>query len=90
MTKKATRGQLVADRGVYPILKATAVKCGWNVRSLPQSIKDTVRDDTIADLFDKGRCILFTYDKLAYTHNTVNGFIGYTTRLLFFGSNYEK
>ncbi|SRR6266568_149988 len=77
MKKKTTRGLLVADRGVYPILKTTASQCGWSVKTLPLSIKDTLQDSTIARMYGKGRSILLTYDKLAYTHNTKNGFIGY-------------
>lgn len=77
MVKHVTHGLLVADKGVYPELKSAAAKAGWGVKSIPDDILDNVSDEAIAKKYGKGKCVLLTHDKTAYTHNVKGGFVGY-------------
>lgn len=75
--RNTTHGCIVADRGVYPELKAAARKTGWEVKSIRPDESDNISDEIIAANYGKGRYFLLTHDKEAFNHNVVGGFIGY-------------
>jgi len=74
--KPKSRGLLTLERTVYPLFHKLAVTSGWTTTRISKSDIE-LHDDTIAKKYGKGRSILLTHDKTAYTQNVEGGFKGY-------------
>jgi len=75
--RSKSRGYLTPDVKVHPKIVNIVRKLGWKVTTITSAYA-TAQDDTIALKYGKGRSVLLTYDKTAYTYNPKKrGFIGF-------------